>query len=122
LRTGSPRLLVWFSLLSLICWGLEALVFYGAWLSLGGSATSLAEPFLAFSIGTLGALIPGLPGHFGSYEYFGVETLKLIGTDPSFAASFIVLAHLVLWIPTALFGVLWLLFGPGLATSPAGTS
>jgi glycosyltransferase 2 family protein len=122
LRTGSPGLLIWFSLLSLVCWALEALVFYGAWLSLGGAAASLTEPFLAFSIGTLGALAPGLPGHFGSYEYFGVETLKLLGTDPSFAASFIFLAHLVLWIPTALFGVVWLLIGPSLTASPARSS
>ena len=68
-------------------------------------------PFLAFVFSTLGTMIPSLPGHFGSFEYFGVQAFTLSGADPSFAAAVVFLAHLILWAPTAMFALLWLLFG-----------
>jgi len=93
--------------LSLICWILEYLVFFAAWLSLGGAVSAVAQPFLAFAFSTLGTLLPGLPGHFGTFEYFGLEAFVLTGIDPSFAAAVLFLAHLLLWLPTALFGIGW---------------
>jgi glycosyltransferase 2 family protein len=106
---GSWRLLVPCLALSLLCWGLESLIFVACWRALGGPADAAFKPFLAFAFGTLGSLVPGLPGSFGTYEFFGVQALTLVGVDASFAAAVVLLSHLVLWLPIAFFGALWLL-------------
>ena len=81
----------------------------GAWASLGGAARDALRPFFAFTIATLGTLVPALPGHFGSYDYFGVMALDAVGVERTMAAAVILLSHLLLWLPTALYGVGWLL-------------
>ena len=103
-----PRLLAYFAF-SLLIWLLESVVILGAWIALGGSGAQLAEPFFAFTISTLGTLVPALPGHFGTYEYFGVLAFEAVGVERTFAAAVILVSHLVLWLPTALFAILWLL-------------
>src|SRR3546814_11699417 len=84
---GSWRRLVFLMVFSLICWVLESIVFLCAWWSLGGAAGEIAKPFLAFAFSTLGTLVPSLPGHFGSFEYFGVQAFTLTGVDATFAAA-----------------------------------
>ncbi len=118
-QIGSWRRITLFGGLSIACWLLESGVFLGAWLSLGGSGGT-GIPFLSFIFSTLGTLIPSLPGHFGSFEYFGIQAFTLSGADPSFAAAVVFLAHLILWAPTALFAIIWLLFGS--MRAPASTS
>ena len=106
---GTMRRMVSMILLSVFLWLLESLVMLGAWLSLSGSLGEWMKPFLAFTISTLGTLVPALPGHFGSYEYFGLLSFDMVQVDPTMATAVILLAHLILWIPTALFGIVWLL-------------
>ncbi|HKY80087.1 MAG TPA: lysylphosphatidylglycerol synthase transmembrane domain-containing protein [Sphingobium sp.] len=96
--------------LSLLCWLLESLVLLGAWISLGGSAGDWLAPMAAFVTSTLGTLFPGLPGHFGTFELFGLEMFARTGVAPDFAAAVLLLAHLLLWAPTALFAIAWLPF------------
>jgi uncharacterized protein (TIRG00374 family) len=103
-----PRLF-WLSVLSLLLWILEALVLIGAWVSLGGALEDVLKPFTAFVFSTLGTLAPSLPGHFGSFEYFGMQAFTLTGVDANMAAAVVLLAHLILWAPTAIFGICWLL-------------
>lgn len=111
LRIGSWRKLAMLTLMSLLLWLLESVVVLGVWVSLGGSFGELLKPFLAFAFSTLGTLVPSLPGHFGPFEFFGVQAFTLVGVDATFAAAVILLAHLILWAPTAIFGVVWLLIG-----------
>lgn len=106
----SWRRMMLFGALSIGCWLLESVVFMGAWLGLGGTGAA-GIPFLSFIFSTLGTMVPSLPGHFGSYEYFGVQAFTLSGADPSFATAVVFLAHLIIWAPTALFGVLWVMIG-----------
>ncbi|MDG5747613.1 lysylphosphatidylglycerol synthase transmembrane domain-containing protein [Qipengyuania sp. XHP0207] len=94
---------------SLVIWLLESAVVLGAWIGLGGSGGELVKPFFAFAISTLGTLVPALPGHFGTYEYFGVLAFDAVGVERNFAAAVILTAHLVLWLPTALFAIGWLM-------------
>ncbi len=117
-QIGSWRRMLLFGALSIACWLLESVVFLGAWLSLGGTGAA-GIPFLSFIFSTLGTMVPSLPGHFGSYEYFGVQAFTLSGADPSFAAAVVFLAHLIIWAPTAIFGVLWVMIGAA-RTSPSG--
>lgn len=95
--------------LSVFLWMLEAGVMWGAWVGLGASPVNLAPPAFAFTFATLGTLVPSLPGHFGAFEFAGVQAFAYAGVDRSFAAAVILVAHLILWAPTALFAVLWLL-------------
>lgn len=98
------------TLLSLTCWLLEALLFLCAWISLGGAARQWESPMAAFTASTLGTLIPGLPGHFGTFELFGLEAFTRTGTGADQGAAVLLLAHLLLWAPTALFAIGWLPF------------
>ncbi|QRM56083.1 lysylphosphatidylglycerol synthase transmembrane domain-containing protein [Sinorhizobium sp. BG8] len=111
IKIGSWHRVVWLTALSLALWLLESVVLIGAWVSLGGSLDELLKPFLAFVFSTLGTLVPSLPGHFGSFEFFGIQAFALSGVDTTTAAAVILLAHIILWAPTALFGILWLLAG-----------
>jgi uncharacterized protein (TIRG00374 family) len=106
----SPRLMLAALGLSLTAWLLEAVVLFGAWISLGGAAGEWAAPMAAFVTSTLGTLFPGLPGHFGTFELFGLEMFARMGVAPDFAAAVLLLAHLLLWAPTALFAIAWLPF------------
>ncbi len=96
-----------FAALTLICWAFEFIVFHAAWISLGGLMLDIARPLLAFSFSTLGTLLPGLPGHFGSFEFFGFKAFTLVDVDPAFGTAVLLLAHLCLWLPTALCGFIW---------------
>lgn len=111
IQIGAWRRLAWLAAMSLVLWLLESMVLIGAWVSLGGSLDSLLKPLTAFVFSTLGTLVPSLPGHFGSFEYFGIQAFALTNVEASTAAAVVLLAHLILWAPTAMFGICWLLFG-----------
>lgn len=110
-QIGSWYRVAMLTAISLFLWILESLVFIGAWLSLGGAVDDLLKPFLAFAFSTLGTLVPSLPGHFGAFEFFGLQAFSLVGVDAETALAVILVAHLILWAPTAIFGIFWLLFG-----------
>ncbi|TCU54502.1 uncharacterized protein (TIRG00374 family) [Novosphingobium sp. PhB57] len=106
--TGDPRRILGMVLLSFALWLLESLVMFGAWVSLGGEVGGALKPLVAFAFSTLGTLVPALPGHFGSYEFFGMLSYRAVGVDAEQATATILLAHLLLWLPTALFALGWL--------------
>ncbi|MFC6623233.1 lysylphosphatidylglycerol synthase transmembrane domain-containing protein [Novosphingobium panipatense] len=94
---------------SVALWLLESLVMVGAWMSLGGTMEDGLKPLVAFGLATLGTLVPALPGHFGSYDAAGVLSFTVLGVPAEAAAAVVLLAHLLLWLPTVLFGIAWLL-------------
>ena len=104
----SSRRQALFLALSLLCWLLEAGLFLGAWISLGGAMEQWVPAMAAFTASTLGTLAPGLPGHFGTFELFGLAMFRLAGVDRNFGAAVLMLAHLLLWAPTALYALAWL--------------
>jgi uncharacterized protein (TIRG00374 family) len=106
---GSPRRILGMVLLSFALWLLESLVMLGAWVSLGGGIGDWLKPLVAFAFSTLGTLVPALPGHFGSYEVFGLLSYRAVGVDAEQATATILLAHLLLWLPTGLFALGWLI-------------
>gem|GEM_PF-1530166 len=106
--SGNPGRLFGMVLLSFALWLLESFVMLGAWLSLGGSLPDWLKPLTAFAFSTLGTLVPALPGHFGSYEFFGMLSYRAVEVPAEQATATILLAHLLLWLPTALFALVWL--------------
>jgi uncharacterized protein (TIRG00374 family) len=97
---------------SLLIWLLESVLALAVWVSLDGTVSEWLKPFFAFTIAMLGTLVPALPGHFGSFDYFGVLSFQAVGVDRDFAAAVILLLHLLLWLPTALFAIGWLILAP----------
>jgi uncharacterized protein (TIRG00374 family) len=110
-QIGSWQRIIAFIAISLALWVLESLVMLGAWVSLGGSIGEIQKPFAAFAFSILGTLVPSLPGHFGAFEFFGLQAFSLAGVETSFATAVLLLTHLILWAPTALFGIAWLFMG-----------
>ena len=111
LHIGSFGRIAMLAAMSLVLWAFESLVLVGAWLSLGGAADAFLKPLLAFTFSTIGTLVPSLPGHFGAFEYFGVQAFTLVGVEAPEAVAVVLLAHLILWAPTAIFAICWLLLG-----------
>jgi glycosyltransferase 2 family protein len=116
---GSLKRMAVMLVMSVFLWLLESVVMLAAWISLGGEPADWLKPFVAFAIATLGTLVPALPGHFGSYEYFGVLSFDFLGVDRTMAMATVLLAHLILWAPTALFGVAWLLISKKRPSEPS---
>ncbi|MEP6828368.1 MAG: lysylphosphatidylglycerol synthase transmembrane domain-containing protein [Aestuariivirga sp.] len=110
-QIGSWQWILGLITISLALWLLESVVIFGVWVSLGGYLNEFQKPFLAFAFSTLGTLIPSLPGHFGSYEFFGLQAFSLAGVETSFAAAVLLLTHIILWAPTALFGIGFIFLG-----------
>ena len=105
-------------LLSIALWLLESLVMLGAWVSLGGHASDWLKPLVAFAFSTLGTLFPALPGHFGTYDAAGALSFYAIGVPVEQAAATILLAHLLLWLPTVLFAIGWFLLARHTSAEP----
>lgn len=113
----SLRLTAGLAALSLVCWVLEATVLVCVWIGLGGAAGDPFTPVAGFVAATLATLVPSLPGHFGTFELLGLETFRRLGVAPGFAAAVLLVGHLLLWAPTALFAAVWLV----LARWPRGS-
>ena len=72
---------------------------------------------LVVGVVNLAGLIPASPGGFGVYEFFGVLALGAIGVDKTQATAFILVNHLVIWLPVTLVGF-FILFRRGLNLAP----
>lgn len=113
----SARLSLGLMAISLLCWLLESVVMISAWRGLGGDAQAWVKPMAGFVAATLATLVPSLPGHFGTFELLGMETFRRLGVAPDFAAAVLLVGHMLLWAPTALFAAIWFV-----AARPHGAS
>jgi glycosyltransferase 2 family protein len=97
--------------LTVIGWSAEAAVIvcvgYGFQADLG-----VAAACFGYAIGTLATLLPGSPGHFGTFEYFAAQGLHLSGLAPTLAAAVAILGHLVIWAPVTVIGAGYLIANP----------
>ena len=104
----SPALLLKLLALSVLSWGLEGCVFWVV-----GQAFNVAlpgyAPWFALSTATLATLIPGTPGHLGTFDYFAVLGFGVYGIERSAAASMAFVVHLLLWLPVTVVGGILLL-------------
>lgn len=69
---------------------------------------------------TVGTLVPSSPGYLGTFEFFGLSTLAMVGHTGSSALSFVIVLHAVTILGAGLLGVLCLGRWPGsVALQPA---
>jgi len=103
-----PVKLIFIFFFSLLIWLSEAAMFYFIAL-----AFHIRLPFyaliLATAIANLALIIPSLPGGVGPFEYFGKQTLLLLGVEEGIATAYIGVLHMALLFPVTLLGLgfLW---------------
>jgi uncharacterized protein (TIRG00374 family) len=100
----SPQLALRLALLSMLVWLCEGSMFATVAAGLGLEAS--AAPWFALTTGTLGTLVPGMPGHVGTFDYFAMLGLMAFGVDQAPAATFALIVHLLLWLPVTAVGLL----------------
>lgn len=106
---GSPRALASLTGLSLSAWLLESGVFLLTALALAQPA---AGAWFAMAAGNLGTLLPGAPGHLGTFDYFAMQGLMAFGAEATPAAAFALITHLLIWLPVTVAGLTLMNFRP----------
>lgn len=109
LLLADPRALATFVALSTLAWVLEGFVFGLVALAL---AQDTAGIWLAMAVGNLGTLLPGAPGHFGTFDFFAMHGLMAFDVAHETAAGFALLVHLILWVPVTLVGLVLIRLAP----------
>ena len=107
-----PVLLLVFGL-SLLVWIGEAGLFYSLLLGFGLDATPAAATII-MAIATLATLVPSSPGYVGPFHLAAFAGISLLGGTNEQAASFAVLSHLGLWVPTTLAGAVAIALVPNM--------
>lgn len=98
------KLILW----STLIWTAEGGVFWCAAMALPDIIVPSAS-WLALPVGTLSTLIPGTPGHVGTFDYFTLKAMTTLGNTTSTSTAYALLVHILLWIPPTLTGGLYLL-------------
>ncbi|CAN7647710.1 lysylphosphatidylglycerol synthase transmembrane domain-containing protein [Variovorax sp. LjRoot290] len=91
--------------LSLLVWVGEAGLFYSLLIGFGLGATPTTA-MIVMAIATLATLVPSSPGYVGPFHLAAFAGISLLGGTSDQAASFAVLSHLGLWVPTTLAGAI----------------
>ena len=107
-----PVLLATF-LFSMLVWVGEAGLFLAL---LRGLKLNVGVAFavVVMAIATLSTLVPSSPGYIGPFHLAAFTAVSMLGGNSAQAASFAVVAHLGLWLPTTVAGALAMLFNPKL--------
>jgi uncharacterized protein (TIRG00374 family) len=90
----NPRTGVLFLALTAMIWIIEVVTAYlvGAALHLDISLGNLLFVLIAVAVGTL---LPSSPGYVGTFEFFGVSAMSIIGVSGGEALSFVVVLHAI---------------------------
>lgn len=101
------------SLTTLGLWLLEAglyacLVIGFGWQKLEVHATSI------MAVGTLSTLIPSSPGYIGTFHFAVYTFLSYLGVPAAEAASYAILSHLTVWVPTSIIGIVAIALKPAM--------
>lgn len=89
--------------------GMHWAILYGLGINVG-----LPGALMVMAVTTLSTLIPSSPGYVGPFHFAAYSMAIMFGSSPPAAASFAVLSHLALWIPTTVAGGIAILLNPSL--------
>ena len=118
LRTiSSPIFIIRFFILGVVAWGCESLVFICCCVSLN-LHISIVDAVRSMGLATLSTLLPGMPGHVGTFHAGAVAGLTSGGLSAEAALSVATLTHLMLWIPVTVIGLVLLAFNRKTGKSP----
>ncbi|WP_417412028.1 lysylphosphatidylglycerol synthase transmembrane domain-containing protein [Hoeflea sp.] len=100
-----------FLVLTVVIWSLEVGIVYLTAASIG-LQIPLGNALFVLLFLAIGSMVPASPGFVGTYEYFGVSALALVGITGSPALAFIVLLHLITLVGSTLIGGLFYVLRP----------
>lgn len=106
-----PFVLASIFLLSASVWAGEAGFFWALLIGFGFSA-SASSGVLVMAIAALSTLVPSSPGYAGPFHLAVYAAVSLMGRTSDQAASFAILAHGAVWIPTSAIGGLAIVMNP----------
>ena len=95
--------------LTALAWTLELGVFVLIGSTLGG-VLLLSGGLGAGVVGTLATLVPGMPGHIGTFDFFAAEGFCFGGLSRETAVAAAILCHIVVVVPVTLYGGIRLAF------------
>lgn len=100
-----------FTALSAVIWGLELLIMYFVAqafnIVIGAAGLLLVMLMILF-----GTMVPSSPGYIGTYEFFGVSALSLLGVASGPALSFVIVLHgIMLLVPGVIGAICFWLWG-----------
>jgi uncharacterized protein (TIRG00374 family) len=101
------RLMLHAGALTLLAWGLELMVFVAMAFAFDGTARVLGGLYGGL-LGTLATLLPGAPGHVGTFDYFAALGFRSGGLDTASAVAAALAAHLVVVVPVTAIGAIGL--------------
>lgn len=105
-QLSGPRLSGAMAGLSLLSWLLEGGVF------LALALQNLANPigaWFALATSTLMTMVPGTPGHVGTFDFGAKLGYVALGMEPEAATVAAIVVHAMIWLPITAAGGLWLL-------------
>jgi hypothetical protein len=91
-----------------MAWLLELGAFILVGSSLSGNSI-LVGGLYAGALGTLATLIPGAPGHFGTFDFFAAEGFRISGLGPENALAAAVVCHMAILVPVTFLGSIQLI-------------
>lgn len=92
-----------FLALTAVIWTLELLLVCVLAIAFGIDLGAVDLLFVMLAI-ALGTMVPASPGYVGTFEFFGVSALALLGIEGSAALGFVVTLHAVLLLGASLVG------------------
>lgn len=108
-----PIILFYVAIISILIWIGEAGVFYA--LMLGFNLNGGVEiAMIVMSLGTLSTLLPSSPGYIGPFHLAIFAAISMFGFSNLESASYAFLSHLMIWLPTTIFGAILILLNPEL--------
>jgi glycosyltransferase 2 family protein len=107
--------------LSALVWAGESGLFYFILRGFGLDA-DLALAAVVMAVATLATLVPSSPGYVGPFHLAAYTAVSMLGSAPAMAASFALVAHLALWLPTTLAGATAILLSPRLFSGIRGSA
>jgi hypothetical protein len=79
------------------------------------------EALFVILIIAIGIVVPAAPGAIGTYEFFGVTALDLLGVSSGGALGFLLALHAVTFVGSSLIGAICLSLQPSLRASMTGS-
>ena len=99
-----PKLIIW----SMFAWVAEGFVFWFAALALPSIFYPQAA-WMALPVGTLVTVIPSTPGYIGTFDFFTIQAMTVLGNTAAAGTAYALLIHALLWLPSTITGGLYLL-------------
>ena len=103
--------------LTLAAWALELSVFVAVARTYDGAAPLLGGLYAGL-FGTLATLIPGAPGHVGTFDFFAAQGFGAGGLDAGSAIAAALASHLIIIVPITALGAIRLIIAPRAASDP----